>query len=139
MSTGLDTFDTSLQKTNQYFKNIELRLNWDGRRDQTYLAVRACIHQLRNHLPLHEAIAFSAQMPLFLKGIYFDSWNSKRNPLKENREEFIAGISKEFQYSVPDILEVIKTVYDETFYLMDEGERQKIMNLVPKDIAELLC
>jgi len=49
--------------------------------------LRAVLHQLRDNLPLIEAIHFSAQLPVFVRGIFFEGWKPPRIPSKQRKAE----------------------------------------------------
>lgn len=139
-STGLDVFDTTIEKTNQILKEIEIEMGWEGRRNQSYLALRTILHALRDRLPLEEAVHFSAQLPLILKGTFFDGWNIMEVPVKMNKEEFIRYIGERFRFDVEgDIEGLIKRVGLILFSHVDEPEANKILSEFPADIASLFC
>ena len=57
MTTGLGVFDTSLQDTNLWLKEIEERLGHRSRQE-AYAAARAVLHALRDRLPAQAAVRF---------------------------------------------------------------------------------
>lgn len=137
-STGLDVFDTTIEKTNSILKEIERQMGWEERRNQAYLALRTSLHALRDRLPLLEAVHLSAQLPLLLKGVYFDGWNPAEVPIKMNREEFVQRVAREFQFDVEGgVEEMIRTTLGVVFNHIDPSESDKILNELPKDIAML--
>lgn len=139
-STGLDVFDTTIQKTNSLLGEIEKELNWENRRNQSYHALRVVLHTLRDRLPLDESVNFSAQLPLILKGVYFDGWNPNIVPIKMNRAEFIMRIGNDLRLDTKDGLEhVIKVVLKEITQMIGPEEMLKIMGDLPNDLAELFC
>lgn len=137
--TGLDVFDQSLQKTNLILGDIEKKYRWENRRRQAYAGLRAVLHALRDGLTAREAAHFSAQLPLMLKGVFFDQWDPERAPMKMHKEEFIQHIRKEFPFDIEvpieDFIADIFTILEEH---MDPGEFEKIKLIVPKDIADLM-
>ena len=140
MSTGLDVFDSSLEKTNIIFKRIEDELEWSNRRRQTYHAVRTFLHALRDRLTIDQAVQFSAQLPLILKGVFFDGWNPKIVPIKMHREEFVQYVAGEFQLDVKEGTDrLIRIVSDAIFDHISPDERFKVLNNLPKDLFDLLA
>lgn len=137
-STGLDVFDTTLQKTNQILGDIEEELDWQNRRNQAYLALRVVLHALRDRLPIDASVNFAAQLPLLLKGVYFDGWSSESVPIRMNKEEFLGRIQKEFGFEVKEgIEEMTKVVLAKVFNHFDPRERQKVKPSLPPDVASL--
>ncbi len=138
-STGLDVFDTTIEKTNELLAAIEDELDWRGRRHQSYQALRAILHAIRDRLPIHESVNFAAQLPMLIKGIYYDGWSSEGVPVKLSREEFINRIRRDFIFDTDiGIEELISLVAGHVFGIIDPGEVQKLLNSLPEDIANLL-
>lgn len=138
MSTGLDVFDNTIEKANSILKTIEGQLGWENRRNQTYLALRTCLHALRDRLPMDEALHLAAELPLILKGVYFDGWKPSETPVKMNREEFVQYVAERFRFGVEGgTEEMIRVVLGTLFDKIDPAEADKIINLLPKDLASL--
>jgi uncharacterized protein (DUF2267 family) len=139
MSTGLDIFDTSIEKTNELLKDIEVDLGWEGRKHQAYVAMKSVLHALRDRLQVIEAANLSAQLPLVLKGIFFEGWKPESVPIKMNREEFIQRIKDEIFYDYHGSTEdLIKVIIADIFKRLDPLEAEKIKNTLPQDLGDLL-
>jgi uncharacterized protein (DUF2267 family) len=99
--TGVSAIDTTIQKTNTWFKEVMDQLEWDDRH-HAYLALRSVLHTLRDRLPIEEATDLGAQLPMLVRGFYYDGWNPSDKPIKFDREEFLSNISQQF-VSDPDV------------------------------------
>lgn len=88
-----DAFDIAVQKSNIWLKDIESEGHLRSR-FQAYAAVRTVLHALRDCLPAAEAVKLSAQMPLLMKGVFFDGWKLSPKPLRLTREGFYAHIRR---------------------------------------------
>lgn len=80
-------FDRAVQSGNLWLKDIEKA----GRlrsRFQAYAVLRSVLHALRDCLPPAEAVKFSAQMPMLIKGVFYDGWKFAPKPLRLSRDEF---------------------------------------------------
>lgn len=138
-STGLEEFDNTIQKTNELLKEIETAFGWEDRRNQSYGALRAVLHTIRDMLLPEEAVQLSAQLPLLIKGIYFDGWNPSKTPKRLNREEFLNEIRRQFPFSIEgDIGSVIRVVLTALKKHISLGEAQDIVSGLPKDIKILV-
>ena len=43
---------------------------------------RAVLQSVRDRMPVHDAIQFAAQLPVFWKGVYFDQYDLNKVPVK---------------------------------------------------------
>jgi uncharacterized protein (DUF2267 family) len=137
-NTGFHIFDKTVQKTNQILTDIEEDLNWQDRREQTYSALRFTLHALRDRLQVNASANFASQLPMLIKGIYFDGWDPANVPQKMDKEEFLSSIQENFNYSVESLEEVVKVVLNNLLKHMDEGIAKDVKDSLPSDIATLL-
>src|SRR5919106_6787617 len=98
-STGQDVFDKTIHKTNTLLKNIETELGWANQRNMSYAVLRAVLHALRDRLTVQEAADLAAQLPLLVKGIFYNGWNPSSVPKKIHKDEFLEEIRKNFTFS----------------------------------------
>jgi len=139
MSNTVDVLETSLQKTYQILGEIEEDLSWQGRRHQSYQALREVLHTLRDRLPVDVSTHFAAQLTLVLKGVYYDGWRPSNVPIKMDRQEFIDHVAKKLMLDTEDGYEkIIKTVIGRVFSSIDPQEMQKIIDALPGELARLI-
>lgn len=92
---GLPGFDQTVQLTNRWLKELMLELGWK-RRSRAMLALRATLHALRDRLPLAETAQLGAQLPLLLRGAYYEGWRPRTKPLRDRYGRgFVAAIEHE--------------------------------------------
>ncbi|HEU0051010.1 MAG TPA: DUF2267 domain-containing protein [Patescibacteria group bacterium] len=139
-SEFMTEFEPTLQKTAEILKEIDEALGWKTHARQAYQALRAVLHVLRDRLPLHEAIHFGAQLPMLVRGFYYEGWDPEQTPKKMKREEFIEHVRKE----LPNLSmsENIETVIQSVFFVLGrhlgEGEMEKLSATMPHDIREMI-
>jgi hypothetical protein len=78
--TGLEIFDTTLQETNHYLKRAMEELQTDDRK-LAFTALRATLHALRDRIGPANAVHLAAQLPMLLRGAYYEAGASPRHPL----------------------------------------------------------
>jgi uncharacterized protein (DUF2267 family) len=138
-TTGLDAFDATVQKTNELLGAIEETFGWSERRNQSYAALRAVLHAIRDRLPMEEAVQLGAQLPMLVKGVYYDGWNVNEVPVKMNRQEFVQAVREKFPFSVEgDIEEVIRAVVEALEDHIDQNQVDNVKNLLPQDLQAMM-
>jgi len=91
--TGLEVWDSSIQRTNTWLKELMQELN-SGDHRKTYQILRSVMHALRDHLPLEDAIYLGEQLPMLIRGMYFEHWNVTGKPLPlRSRNDFFTVVS----------------------------------------------
>jgi uncharacterized protein (DUF2267 family) len=136
-ATGVDAFDTTVHKTNIWLKDIMEEMGWSDRH-RAYLALRGVLHALRDRLTVKEAADLSAQLPMLVRGFYFDAWDPNRNPIKHDKESFLAALRGYFANEPQiDAEAVARTVFKVIARRVDEGEIEDIQGILPKELSEL--
>ncbi|QOC92408.1 DUF2267 domain-containing protein [Micromonospora craniellae] len=93
--------ESSMDKTILILKDIEQTYGWPKeQRNQSYAALRTVLHLLRDRMPVEESVEFSVQLPMVVRGIYFDGWQPSNVPIKLNRDDFLYEVRQGFPYDV---------------------------------------
>src|SRR5258706_928036 len=97
VDSGLASFSIAVDKTNRVLREIEQAYGWPpGRRNQSYAALRAVLHALRDRLTVDEGAQFSAQLPMLVRGLYYAGWDPSRVPQKMSRDEVLQRVPQEY-------------------------------------------
>jgi uncharacterized protein (DUF2267 family) len=136
--TGLDVFDATLQKTNIWLKDIMQALGWEDRH-KAYMSLRTTLHALRDRLTIEETAQFGAQLPMLIRGLYYEGWTPTGKPDKvRHKADFLASIRAYFQddWDV-DPEEVARAVLHVITTHVSAGEIEDIKLLLPKELKAL--
>jgi uncharacterized protein (DUF2267 family) len=138
--TRLATFDTTLERTNHVLKEIERAYGWPKeRRNQAYDALRAVLHAVRDRLPVEETAQLAAQLPMLVRGIYYEGWDPSRVPVKMDREAFLDRVRREFPFEIDGGIErLTQTVLAALRQHITDGEWEDVKANFPKDLAGVL-
>ncbi|MDD3051598.1 MAG: DUF2267 domain-containing protein [Candidatus Cloacimonetes bacterium] len=119
---------------NVWLRDILSQLKWQSK-ESAYQALRGTLHALRDRLPAEEAVDLAAQLPLLVKGMYYDGWTLRDKPEKFKKEEFARRVHAQFEFD-DDInpAEVIRAVLRVMYRHMGEGELRDVKFNMPKDI-----
>ncbi|MDB5166602.1 MAG: hypothetical protein JWM37_674 [Candidatus Saccharibacteria bacterium] len=138
--TSYTIFSTTFDKTNHVLQTIEQSYGWPKeRREQSYDALRAVLHAMRDRLTVAEAADFAAQLPMLIRGIYYEGWNPSKVPLKMDREEFLRRVQQNFPYEIEGGMDkLVPTVLTALKEFVSEGEFDDIRSILPKDLVGLV-
>lgn len=135
--TGLPVFDTTIQKTNLWLSELMEDLQWDNRQ-KAYQALRAVLHELRDHLPPAEAVHFSSQLPMLVRGIFFEGWRMSGKPSRDHSaESFLAAVADQFSRDPEvDAERIVRAVFSVIADHIPGGEIEKVIAVLPKPIRQ---
>lgn len=135
-----DPFDTTVHKTNEWLTSIMQRLGWDDRY-RAWSALRAVLHVLRDRLTLDEAVALGAQLPLLVRGAYYEGWSPTQKPERIKHEaQFIERVAEQMRgyEDVVDVEEMTRVVLDTLTEHVSVGEADHLARILPREISQLL-
>lgn len=136
--TGLDVFDTTLQKTNEWLNDISDELGW-GDRGLAYHGLRATLQTLRDRVVVDEVAKFGAQLPLLVRGIYYDGWDPSTNPLKlRTRQEFLELVQERYGHREPvSVEDLVGAVFRAMNRHLPAPQVRKMRDMIGSDLAAL--
>jgi uncharacterized protein (DUF2267 family) len=135
-ATGLAVFDETVQKTNSWLKEIALALDCD--RHRAYEALRAVLHCLRDRLTIDEAAHLGDQLPMLVRGIFYEAWHPAGKPEKiRSRETFLSRIAAHLATSSIEPEDAAHAVFQVLEKHVSPGEVREVIHVLPKEIRTL--
>ena len=97
--TSLSVFDKTQQKTMRWIQDLAHRMGSTDM-ERSYHILRSVLHALRDRLPVDDAVHLAAQMPMLIRGFYFEGWHPANKPDHyRHKQEFLQRIA----HDVPDL------------------------------------
>lgn len=93
-NTGVAVIERNMQTLNQWLNEISQELDGISHQD-SWDRMRAVLHTIRDRLPPDEAVNLAAQLPLVVRGLYFENWNPSTTP---HRMESPEAYCEHFQH-----------------------------------------
>ena len=136
--TGLEVFDATVHKTNRWLKRLMEIEGWQDRQ-LAYNGLRATLHALRDRLTLEETAELGAQLPMLVRGIYYEAWDPTGKPVRErHREQFLARVRSEIRTNEPVNPEsVARAVFRLLSEQIADGEIEDVRHVLPSEIRDL--
>jgi uncharacterized protein (DUF2267 family) len=136
-ATGLSEFDHAVHKANLWLKDLMELASWSDRH-RAYFVLRTVLHELRDHLPVEAAVGLGAQLPMLVRGFYYDGWRPAGKPLKDRtRESFLGRLTDHFGDRDLDSEEVVRAVMRLLNLHVSSGLVDQIKHCLPADLRWL--
>ena len=137
-ATGTAAFDSTIQTTNVWLHDLMERLAWADQ-ERAYHALRAVLHAVRDRLTVDQIAGLAAQLPLLVRGMFYEGWQPAKAPLKiRKKDEFYEHVSRELDSST---LVSIERITDAVLAVLakhiDHGEVAHIKATLPGPLREM--
>jgi uncharacterized protein (DUF2267 family) len=136
-ATGLDVFDKTLQTTHIWLDEIMADIGPD--RHVAWHVLGAVLRALRDRLPLELSAHLGAQLPLLVRGLYYDRWKPAEEPLKiRTRDEFLERVSQDLHGIRPvNVVDAVKSVMQVLSHHVDPGQIEKVRKALPEPVRQI--
>ena len=135
----VDIIDRSVEKAHIWVNDVAEELGTEDRQ-HAYRVLRAFLHALRDHLSVDEAADLAAQLPIFVRGVYYEGWDPSRTPerardidsfLKRVADEAGLAGETEASFAVTAASRVLRRH-------ISPGEATSVLRELPEHLRELL-
>lgn len=135
--TQLAIIDRTVNETNRWLHELVQELGCTEQ--HAYHVLRAGLHTLRDRLTPEEAVHLSAQLPLLVRGIYFEDWRPADTPEKtRDRDAFLARLESRLNDDEPQEPEAAaRAVFAILKRNCEPGELGHVAGQLPGEIEAL--
>jgi uncharacterized protein (DUF2267 family) len=137
-ATGLPIFDETVQLSNLWLNELMAAVGWDDKQ-RAYRLLRATLHALRDRLSAHEAVHFGAQLPMLIRGLYYDGWRMRDATSAERmKTEFFGHIDAAFRQDPNSDTEgLVREVFKLLARRISSGEIDDVKRILPPEVRDL--
>jgi|SRR5689334_19132993 len=137
-ATGLPVFDKTLQETNQWLTLMMDELGTDAR-STAFSALRASLHALRDRIGIDNAAHLGAQLPMLLRGAFYEGWHPSSTPTRERHlGDFVDHVQSELPAgSAVNPADAARACFYVMGKHLDPGEMMKLQGILPHEVLNL--
>ncbi|MFA5038795.1 MAG: DUF2267 domain-containing protein [Candidatus Omnitrophota bacterium] len=140
--TNIRSLDKTISVSREWLKDVQRSLKLKNEQD-AYVALRSVLHVLRDRLTPEEAVDLGAQLPLLLRGVYYEGWSLAKKPQKtRSQKKFLSKVMQALPPRI-ELLEkvdtqgIVKGVFGVLEKRVSEGEIENIKAVLPKGFSSL--
>jgi len=135
---AMHVFDKATQQASIWVKDMMGALGTADPKKALH-ALRAGLHALRDRLPVDVAAQLSAQLPLIIRGLYFEGWHPSDKPLRIRRKaDFLSLVRIKYGPRTDAAADDIITA---TFRVLEKhvstGEITELMLTLPAELVDV--
>jgi len=136
--TQVAALDHTVQTTNLWLKRLAEEENL-GDRPHAYGALRAVLHALRDRLTPEQATHFAAQLPMLLRGLFYEGWHMADKPMAvRHLDAFENMVDRNLPPGFPvDAHSAARAVFSVIWRELDFNETVKVVSNLPLPLREL--
>lgn len=138
--THVQSIEDAIHTTNVWLRDIEQAAGLTDR-ESAYRALRGVLPAIRDRLPVEPAAQLGAQLPMLIRGIYYEQASPARQPqVTRSKTEFLTLVAEAFD-PVAELLDdpdrATQAVLSVVNRRIDPGEARKARQMLNDDLKEL--
>lgn len=134
----MSVFDHAVEKANIWIKDMMRELQTNDPR-LAYHALGAALQTVRDTLRTDEAAQLAAQLPLLVRGLYYEGWRPATTPVHARRPEEILELfaRKAGDATLLEPERALVALFALLRRHLSEGEVTSLEHVLPRRLAEL--
>ena len=135
-ATGLEVFDKTVQTTNTWLGELMEALDAD--RHTAWKVLGVVLRKLRDRVPVELSAHLGAQLPLLVRGVYYDQFEPAKQPTRcDTIEQFSAEVGMHLADIRPiDPALAVRSVLALLSRHIPEGQIGKVQDALPRNIRD---
>lgn len=136
-ASGLDTFDKSYQMATVWMEELSREIGTDHQ--EAWHVLGDVLRATRDRVPIELAVHLGSQLPMSLRGTYYDGFGSSGPPDRtRTRETFLEMVSSRLSNTrSTDTEAATQPVFRVLSCHVDSGQAAKLMAALPEEVQVL--
>ena len=136
-NTKVSALDHAMHIAHTWINDVARELDTEDR-EFAYRVLRAWLHTLRDRLTVQASAHFAAQLPDFIRGVFYAGWKPNAVPEKYDAEEYTVRFLREANISVHDVSKVAAATTAALLHHLPLAHMDKVLDQLPPEIRTLL-
>jgi uncharacterized protein (DUF2267 family) len=136
---SVDAIERSVHKTNEWLSELDDEYK-AGDREEAWRVLRAYLQLLRDQVTIDEAAQLAAQLPLVLRGAFYDGFDPGDPKKLRDRNEFHAQLAERAQLAgageAEHAAQAVARVLERR---ITKGELEDVLSQLPAELREVLA
>jgi uncharacterized protein (DUF2267 family) len=130
--------DRTVQKTNVWLADVAKRLGVDDSH-VAYLVLRAVLHALRDRLDVESSAHLAAQLPMLVRGLYYEGFDPTAKPDRMSYDEFLLRVEGDaLLKGTSEAEDAARAVFAVLWQHLGDGTMGKVASVLPAEFVRLL-
>ncbi|MES2643058.1 MAG: DUF2267 domain-containing protein [Myxococcota bacterium] len=135
---GLEVFDRTIHLTNEWLLEIMTDLG-TNERVHAWHALHAVTSTLRDRMPITEVAHLAAQLPLLVRGLFYEGWRPGAPATYRTRKDFLNRVQDQLDGRAPvDAERACRAVFSALLRHVTPGELEDVRAVLPAELKALL-
>jgi uncharacterized protein (DUF2267 family) len=137
-ATGLEVFDKTLQTTHIWLDELKAEIGPD--RQVAWHVLGAVLRAVRDRIPLELAVHLGSQLPLLVRGAYYDRWHApgRMDDKPRSLGAFLEPIAEELAHTRPvDPSNATQAVFRILSRHVTPGQIDKVRQSLPREVQAI--
>lgn len=130
--------DRTVQKTNVWLGDVAKHFGVDDSH-VAYLVLRAVLHALRDRLDVESSAHLAAQLPMLVRGLYYEGFDPTAKPDRMSYDEFLLRVEDDaLLKGTSEAEDAARAVFAVLWQHIGEGTMGKVAAILPAEFGRLL-
>jgi uncharacterized protein (DUF2267 family) len=134
----MSVFEHATQSAYVWIKDMMRELGTDDPK-QAHRALSAALQTLRDRLSVDEAAQLGAQLPLLIRGLFFEAWRPASTPVHARRPQDLLKLfgEKAGKAHGLDAERALAALFELLRRHLSSGELDSLAHVLPRSLADL--
>jgi len=130
--------ERTVEKTHVWLLEVSRGIGVDDKH-VAYLVLRSVLHALRDRLDIESSAHLAAQLPMLVRGLYYEGWDPTGKPERISYDEFVQRVEHDaLLKGTSEAEDAARAVFAVLWNHLGEGTMGKIASILPSDYTRLL-